>query len=164
MYLISNNCNSKHGPIIRVLVLPLTQDSLSGKLIPATDPGLNPELKEYNALIDTGADISLISNKVLNEMSPTPHFSGLNLVTGITEANKPAPVLAVAIAFPLDVTPPPYKIENVQATLFDGFKKSDGFVIDLLIGRDILFRGLLSVSSDRFSLQFPPHKDIDKSG
>ena len=159
---ISNNYNLKDGPIIQVLVFPLTKDSISGALVPTIDPAISSEhlfTKRYNALVDTGATVTCISDTVIRERLPSSPISGMTYLRGVKGTDEPAsvvsvPVYSVAIVFLLD-GPPHAQFQNVQAPMVASVGNAQSLAVDVIIGLDIISRGSLFIDSNHFSLQFP---------
>ena len=159
---ISDSYNPKDGPITQVLVFPLTKGSISGTLIPTTDPAASSEEflnKRYNALIDTGATVTCISDKVIRERLPSSPASGMTYLRGVKGINEPpsvvsVPVYSVAIVFLLD-GPPHTRLQNVQAPMIASIEKAENLVVDVIIGMDLISEGSLSIDSNHFSLRFP---------
>ncbi len=162
MCLISNNYNPDIGPILEVLVFPLTKDSISGALVPTIDPATPSKQlhkKRYTALIDTGASVTCISSTVFRERLPSSRISGMAYLRGVKGSEElnsivPVPVYSVAIVFMCN-KPPHVKFQNVQAPMIASIEKAENITVDVIVGMDLISTGYLSMNPRYFSLEFP---------
>ncbi len=147
---ISGSYNPNVGPLIQVAVFSASKELLSGK-IPKT-----LEVRTYNALIDTGATNTCLSDKVVKELNLQPR--GKTTMSGAT-GTKPVDQFSVCIGFLLSRKQEPTgkdafdiaALQPVQACQFS----NSGFAFDLLLGRDIICKGSFSMSFDgHFILSF----------
>lgn len=131
------------GPQIQVLILPI---GFTG-----TPPGASPP-KSYTALIDTGASCTAITQKVIADLGFSP--SGKQPVGGV-HGRRPTNVyqFAVGIAFPTGPAAPTGLV-NANVTTFPivGTEFISDATFDVLLGRDVLCRGVFSMSFDGHAL------------
>lgn len=111
----------------------------------------HPEIKEVNAIFDTGAEVSSISTKIANELGLSPVGMARNSTAGgIIDVF----VYAVNIVLPNRVSFP-----MVQVT---GNDLGD---VDMLIGMDIISQGDFSITNvegkTTFSFRLPSLERID---
>lgn len=101
----------------------------------------------YNALIDTGASCTCVTAKVINDVGLTPIGK---MTSGGVHGKKIVNQyqFQVALVFPQSQAPTGLVNANVLAMAVTGieFDASGGF--DVLLGRDIICRGVLSLSWD----------------
>ena len=127
------------GPQIPVLILPI------GFTKP--DSNLNPP-KNYNALIDTGASCTGITKNIIADLGLVP--SGKQPVGGV-HGKQPTNIyqFQVGIAFALGPAAPTGLVQaNVMTFPVVGTEFISGSNFDVLLGRDVLCRGVFSMSFD----------------
>lgn len=138
-----------NGGVLRALV---TRCQCCAAFDPRTlDPSLHPELKQFQAIWDTGATGSVITQNVVDACGLKP--TGMTMVRGV-HGSQPAETYLVNILLPNGVGF--VDIEVTKAELGD---------VDMLIGMDIINRGDFSVSSfggiTTFSFRVPAIAAID---
>lgn len=116
------------------------------------NPSSNKINKEYTALWDTGSNISVISNKLANELNLNPIGQmEVDTANGKVVMNK----YVISISLPNHLN-----IENIVVS-----SGNLGEGIDLLIGMDIITLGDFSITNVNgktlFSFRFPSIKIID---
>jgi Aspartyl protease len=145
---ISGTYNPTVGPLLQVAVLPAIADP---QVLAA--PALSLHL--YTALLDTGASITCISNKVVTDVKLAP--TGKTQMTGST-GNSPVNTYQFNVGFLFNPIQNPSGQISGQLNLHfvDGCEFSNtGLGFDILMGRDILCKGHLSLSFDgHFILSF----------
>lgn len=119
-----------------------------------TDKKINPDSvkQKYDAIWDTGATNTVISNRVANEMKLIP----IGMVT-VSTANGVAEAYKYIISL---VLPNKLVIEDIEVT-----SGNLGEGVDLLIGMDIISLGDFAITNVNnktvFSFRFPSCKTVD---
>ena len=145
---LSGSFNPQVGPLLRVAVVDVS-------FAPAAQPAkgmrkgdASPVLHSYDALIDTGATATCISEQVVADVGLAP--TGKTLMTGATGAS-PVDQFAFGIGFILPAAQAPTGdvsgslwVKQVHGCLFA--KGSAAF--DVLLGRDVICSGALHLSFD----------------
>jgi hypothetical protein len=101
----------------------------------------------YNALIDTGASCTCITNKIINDVGLTP--AGKQSVGGVHGKKVVNQYqFQVALLFPQAQAASGTVTANAMAIPVTGveFDSPGGF--DVLLGRDVICRGILHISWD----------------
>ena len=162
---ISKSYKPDCGPIIQVLVFPLIRHYDSGELIPTVDPTLNykeiPAVSPYDALIDTGANITCISDKVFKECLPSFAPRAMTEIRGVKGseesnlASSVVPAYSVAIVFLVDSEPHVKFLNAIQTPMIGRMKRSDSVIADVIIGTDLISTCSLSLHLTNFTLTLP---------
>lgn len=119
-----------------------------------TDKKINPDSikQKYDAIWDTGATNTVISNRVAKEMNLVP----IGMVT-VSTANGMTETYKYIISL---VLPNKLKIEDIEVT-----SGNLGEGVDLLIGMDIISLGDFAITNVNnktvFSFRFPSCKTVD---
>jgi hypothetical protein len=142
---IATTYNPSIGPLLQVAIFP--PSSLGTSPLPAITSG--PHL--YMALVDTGASSTCISTKIVNDLALPP--TGKMPVAGV-HGSMPANTYQFIVGFILpqrqDATGT--ILANITPFPVDGIEFANiGCGFDVLLGRDVLCRGQLTLS---FSGQF----------
>jgi hypothetical protein len=140
---LSINFNPAVGPLIQLSILPFGfQSSQPGQ---SSSSPLN--LQNYMALIDTGASHTAISAKVISALSLTP--IGKQPVGGV-HGQQPTNLyqFQVALVFPQSQLPSGMMQANLVAFAVTGTEFVAPGAFDVLLGRDVLCRGLFTMSFD----------------
>ena len=136
------NYNPAVGPLIQVgifLSTNILQDAMS-----STSPA---NINNYLALIDTGASHTAISQKVINDLTLPP--VGKQQVGGVHGAQSVNMYqFIIGLIFPNVQLPSGAFQANITAFPVNGteFIAPSGF--DVLLGRDVLCKGVFSMSFD----------------
>jgi hypothetical protein len=130
--------NAVSGPIIQVAILP-----------PKPPTGGLSNLTLYAALLDTGASATCISADAVKDAGLLPiGKQGMVGVGGVSATN----LYQFHVGIAQNQTIQPTGGTSVSFALFPvqgmEFVKTGGATFDVLIGRDILCKGHLSVSAD----------------
>ncbi len=140
---ISGNYNPAVGPIIQVAIL-----EAAVALEPAKRPPEKQRLSLFNALIDTGATSTCISEKVVETVGLIP--SGKTMMVGST-GESPVDQFTFGVGFILSPvqqstgeTSMNLSVRGVQGCLF----QNGSLVFDVLLGRDIICEGSFTLSFD----------------
>src|ERR1700683_3442702 len=134
------------GGLLRVLKTPCA-------IAAAFDPKVGPQplMREYQAIWDTGATNSCVSQKVIDECGLKP--SGQVQVFGV-HSDQLSDTFLVCIGLPNQMGIPSLRVTKGQLKN-----------VDVLIGMDVITRGDLAVTNLNgntvFSFCMPPHKCID---
>lgn len=127
---------------------------LSGKFSPAgiiltlaclppgvSDPATNPQFKQFAALLDTGASLTCISPKVARALGVRP--IGMVPVSSASHPNLPTNtyLIHIGIVFPDLIV----WRSNIQVL---EFQLATGSPYEMLLGRDLICQGALTVSFD----------------
>lgn len=150
---ISGSYNPNVGAIVQVAIMPLEQVQNSDGT--PKHPGDGSNIKFFNALIDTGASCTCVSSNAakqakLKVIGKAPMAGA----TGVNHQNK----YAFAVGFMINARQDAsgkinsdLSVQVVNGMEFDN--QSGGF--DVLLGRDIICRGVLNMSYDgHYSLSF----------
>jgi predicted aspartyl protease len=127
---------------------------LSGKFSPAgiiltlaclppgfSDPATNPRYKQFAALLDTGASLTCISPKVAKALGIKP--LGMMPVSSASHANLPTNTYLIHIGIVFgDLIVWRSNIQVLE------FQLAAGSPYEMLLGRDLIYQGALTVSSD----------------
>lgn len=131
------------GPIIQVAIFPFNFTPSS------SSPGQNPvPIIFYNALIDTGTSCTCISAKVCNEQKLTP--IGKQTVAGVHGMNAVNQYqFQVGVPFGQGQVSPS-GTSNVSFSIHStvGVEVIPSAAFDVLLGRDILCMGVLTLGFD----------------
>lgn len=140
---ISGSYNPAAGPLIQVVIIDPTQTPVSsGGTIKGTT------LNVFLALADTGASSTCISQKVAQDVGLQP--SGKTLMSGAT-GQSPVDQYTFVVAFMLNPTQDPsgHLSGSLASHIVQGCEFANhGFGFDVLLGRDILCKGVFSLSGD----------------
>ena len=120
------------GPLINIGVLP------PGIFTPAT--AQTTPITTFPALLDTGASMTCISPHVAQTVGLRP--MGLRPMVSATQT-VPVPVYLVALVLPFGTAG--FILSGTQVV---EFAPTGGSPFQMLIGRDIICRGILSLSFD----------------
>lgn len=135
--------------LLRALITPCW---ISQGFDPA-NPSDRPIVKEYNAIWDTGATGSVISERVINELGLKP--------IGIQQVHTASSEGAIVVNEYMINVMLPNNVGFAYIHVTEG--KLNGF--DMLIGMDIITRGDFAVThrdgKTKFSFQMPSTHDID---
>jgi predicted aspartyl protease len=135
--------NPNVGPLIQVAIWRPDFDPQQGLTVPQ-----NPlTVTMYNALIDTGASCTCVTSKVINDVGLTP--IGKQIVGGVHGKKTVNQYqFQVALVIPQSQAPTGHWSASALSMPVIGveFDTSGGF--DVLLGRDIICRGVLSISFD----------------
>jgi hypothetical protein len=107
-----------------------------------------PNLTMFAALLDTGASVTCVSNNVVQAIGLQP--SGKTSMSGSTgQSTVEQYTFLVGFVFGTQQTPTRAVSGQLNLHLVQGCEfVSHGFGFDVLIGRDILCKGRLSISFD----------------
>lgn len=120
------------GPLINIGVLP------TGTLTAGT--AHTQQITAFPALLDTGASITCVSPGVVQTVGLTP--IGMRPMVSATQT-VPVPVYLVDLVLPFGTAG-----LILQATQVMQFSPAGGSPFQLLVGRDIICRGILTLSFD----------------
>ncbi len=151
---IAGNC----GPGGLILQIALFRDAahLQAFAAPIPPGGSPPQLRMYNALLDTGASATCISPAAVNHLGLSPIGKAQMIsASHVVPANQ----YRFAVGFPLAVQQNPSGIMFGQFHLFDNVAGLEfqpaATAYDVLIGMDIIMRGHLSIDfQGRFCFSF----------
>jgi predicted aspartyl protease len=129
---LSGQFNRSIGPLINIGVLP------SGVLTPT--PGQTMQVTAFPALLDTGASVTCISPNVAQTVGLQP--IGMRPMISATHT-VPAPVYLVDLVLPFGVAG--FVLSGAQVMEFSPTGSS---AFQMLVGRDIICQGLLTMSFD----------------
>ena len=145
---IAGNYNPAVGIIQQVAIFP--QSQFAAIQAPPSVQGSQPipNLTMFAALLDTGASTTCISRNVVNAIGLQP--SGKTNMSGSTGQNIVDQfTFCVGLIFGGQQSPGGTFSGQVNIHLVQGCESiSHGFGFDVLIGRDILCKGTLSISFD----------------
>jgi hypothetical protein len=144
---IAGNYNPAVGIILQVAILP--QEELTAiRASPQEQPPKSPDLRMFAALVDTGASVTCISSNVVQKLGLQP--SGKTNMSGSTGQNiVDQYTFVVGVLIPTQQSPTGAISGQLAAHLVQGCEfVSHGFGFDVLVGRDILCKGALSLSFD----------------
>jgi hypothetical protein len=141
---VAGNYNPAVGVLVQVAILP--QSQLAALRVPQQSPPQN--LTMFTALVDTGASVTCISRNVVQTIGLQP--SGKTSMSGSTGQNiVDQYTFLVGFLFGAQQAPTGAISGQLNAHLVQGCEfTSHGFGFDVLIGRDILCKGTLSLSFD----------------
>ncbi len=132
MFRVSGQYTPDKGPRVEIGVLP-------GFDLPAVTP---EQIPRFTGLLDTGATKTCISPRVVEALQP----QSIGKTTIQSAAGQSSVyIYAVGVVVFLGVDPPTILHQPVDAAVFT---HSPG--LDVLIGMDIISRGILIVTSDTF--------------
>jgi hypothetical protein len=142
---LAGNYNRAVGVIVQVAVLPQAQLAVLQSPPTGQTP---PNLTMFAALLDTGASVTCISKNVVQSLSLQP--SGKTSMSGSTGQNTVDQfTFVVGFLFGAQQTPTGAIAGELGAHLVQGCEfMSHGFGFDVLIGRDILCKGTMTLSFD----------------
>jgi hypothetical protein len=143
---IAGNYNPAVGVIVQVAILPQAQlATLQASAQPLQSP---PNLVMFAGLLDTGASVTCISNNVVQTVGLQP--SGKTSMSGSTgQTVVDQYTFLVAFIFAAKQSPTGAISGQLNVHLVQGCEfMSHGVGFDVLIGRDILCKGTLSLSFD----------------
>ena len=145
---LSGSFNPQVGPLLRVAVVDVNFAPAAQPAKGVREGEASPVLHSYDALIDTGATTTCVSQQVVSDIGLVP--TGKTLMTGATGAS-PVDQFAFGIGFILPAAQSPtgaisgsLLVKQVQGCLF--VKGSSAF--DVLLGRDVICSGALHLSFD----------------
>jgi hypothetical protein len=143
---VAGNYNPTVGIILQVAILQ--QNQLAALRSPPALQSTLPNLTMFAALLDTGASVSCISKNVVHAVGLLP--SGRTSMSGSTGQNVVDQyTFVVGFIFGAQQAPSGAVSGQLNAHLVQGCEfTSHGFGFDVLIGRDILCKGALSLSFD----------------
>ena len=140
---ISGSYNPAVGPLVRVAIL-----KLPAEIAAKPEAGQKQKFSTFQALIDTGAISTCISQKVVEEAGLTA--TGKTLITGVT-GDMQVDQFTFGVGFILSPQQHPsgevsgdISVQGVQGCLFE----NKTFPFDVLLGRDIICAGSFSLSFD----------------
>lgn len=140
---ISGRSDPRIGPLLQVAItsFDFTQKGVA-------DGQASPALHMYQALIDTGASGTCISDKVVSDVGLAA--TGKTMIAGAT-GQAPVDQFAFGVGFLLNPVAEPtgqvsggLVMHKVQGSLFHG----GAGAFDVLLGRDIICKGALHMSFD----------------
>jgi hypothetical protein len=142
----AGNFNPAVGIIMQVAILP--QSQIVTFQAPRTPQSTPPDLTMFAALIDTGASVTCISKNVVQALNLQP--SGKTSMSGSTgQTTVDQFTFVVAFLFQAQQSPTGAISGHLNMHLVQGCEfMSHGFGFDVLIGRDILCKGTLTLSFD----------------
>jgi hypothetical protein len=120
------------GPLINIGVLP------AGLLTPTTAQPM--QLTAFPALLDTGASVTCVSPNVAQTVGLQP--MGVRQMVSATHM-VPVPVYLVDLVLPFGAAG--FILSGAQVV---EFSPSGGSAFQILVGRDIICRGVLTMSFD----------------
>ena len=129
---LAGSYNQAVGPILNIGVLPPS----SGPIV----PGVSPQVTLFPSLIDTGASNTCISPQVAQVLSLRP--MGLRQMISATQV-APVNVYLVDLAIPFGAA-----TFFRQGTQVLEFTPPQGSPFQLLLGRDVICLGILTLSFD----------------
>jgi hypothetical protein len=149
---VSGNYDPHVGVLINCAVFP--QSQLAAFVAPLAPGGSPPNVTMFMGLIDTGASATCISAKVVASLVLQP--SGKTTLSGSTGQSDRSYTFVVGFIFGAQQAPTGAVSGQLIPHLVQGCEfTSHGFGFDLLIGRDILCKGALSLSFDgHYTLSF----------
>jgi hypothetical protein len=138
---IAGNYNPAVGVILQVAILPQSQWSAARTQAPQN-------LTLFAALLDTGASATCISKNVIQNIGLQP--SGKTSMSGSTgQSTVDQYTFLVGFIFGAQQAPTGLFSGQLNLHLVQGCEFiSHGFGFDVLIGRDILCKGTLTISFD----------------
>ena len=143
---IAAQYDPKVGPFLQVMILSgdMARQAATGALssMPASTP--------YNALLDTGADSTCISPKVVTDVGLSPLGK---LLMGGSTGSSPTNYYEFAVGLQIGViaTPTGHPQADFQFQMIEQGAEWPGNPersCEVLLGRDILCRGIFSLSFD----------------
>jgi hypothetical protein len=149
---LAGNYNPAVGVLLQVAILPQPQFETLHISQQQQSP---PNLTMFAALLDTGASITCISKNVVQTIGLQP--SGKTSMSGSTgQSTVDQYTFVVGFMFAAQQSPTGAISGQLAAHLVQGCEfMSHGFGFDVLIGRDILCKGILSISFDgHYALSF----------
>jgi hypothetical protein len=129
---LSGQFNPGIGPLINIGVLPV------GHLTPTT--AQTTQVTTFPALLDTGASVTCISPNVAQTVGLQP--MGMRQMISATQT-VPVPVYLVDLVLPFGAAG--FVLSSAQVM---EFSPTGGSAFQMLIGRDIICRGILTMSFD----------------
>lgn len=151
---LSGNYNPAVGVILQVAILPQSHLALLQNSAGGPAPQI-PNLTMFAALLDTGASVTCISKSAVQQVGLLP--SGKTIMSGSTGASAVDQyTFLVGFLFNAQQAPSGAFSGQLNANLVQGCEFTNhGFGFDVLIGRDILCKGILTLSFDgHYSLAF----------
>jgi len=119
---------------------------------PRTPPLPTPELKKYEAIWDTGATSSVVTQKVVDECGLVP--IGRTIVQGVS-GEETSPTYLVNIILPNNVGFPNIRVTRGKIT----------DAVDILIGMDLITKGDFTITNKAnktvFSFRMPSQYHVD---
>jgi hypothetical protein len=149
---LAGNYNPAVGVILQVAILPPSQLTA---VRTQHQPSTPQNLTMFAGLLDTGASVTCISKNVVQTIGLQP--SGKTNMSGSTgQGVVDQYTFVVGLLFGAQQAPTGAISGQLQAHLVQGCEfTSHGFGFDVLIGRDILCKGILSISFDgHYTLSF----------
>jgi hypothetical protein len=148
MPLVAGNYNPAAGVLVNVGILPQSQFSALQTKSTGSSPTNPANITAFPALLDTGASVTCISDKVIKTLGLQP--SGKTTMSGSTgQSAVDQYAFVVAFMFGLQQTPTGAFSGEINAHLVQGCEfMSHGFGFDVLIGRDILCKGSFTLTFD----------------
>jgi len=146
---LSGNYDRAAGILVNVGILPHQQFAAIQQAGLAASPQTPlGQLPIFTGLLDTGASVTCISDKVIKAVGLQP--SGKTMMSGSTgQSSVDQYSFCVVFMFGLQQTPTGQFTGQVNVRLVQGCEfTSHGFGFDVLIGRDILCQGALMLSFD----------------
>jgi len=142
---LSIQYNPKVGPIIQVMIWK------PGVVLGGSTPGAPMNANLYNALIDTGASCSSISDKVIKAEGLTP--SGKQPVGGV-HGNHPTNAYSFLLGVPFISGQQASGVMNASVRAFNinGIEFIPLPGLDVLLGRDVICTGSFTLSFDGHAL------------
>jgi hypothetical protein len=142
---LAGNYNPAVGVLLQVAILPQSQLTT---LRTQQQPPPSQNLTMFAGLVDTGASVTCISRNVVQTIGLQP--SGRTTMSGSTGQNTVDQyTFVVGLMFAAQQSPTGAVSGQLYAHLVQGCEfTSHGFGFDVLIGRDILCKGTLSLSFD----------------
>ena len=142
---ISGNYNQEHGPLIPVVVFAarniMSLSNINHIKIPSKVP-------RYNALIDTGAGITSISEKVIEDLN-LEKFSEKNIAGATGKGSVDTFIICIGLLKNLTVR----EIRVLPPIEAPKFVKTN-FPFDILLGRDILCKCSFFTATNSFSIAY----------
>lgn len=151
---IAGKYNHKTGVLLQIaILLPENMTTFAEPMASSTD--LSGGVKMFMALLDTGASVTCISKNVIDEVQLDPvgktRMSGATGVTDVDQYNFCVGFISDAVQQPSGIMSGALQLHWVEGCEFS----NHGFGFDVLLGRDILCRGVFSISFDgHFVLSF----------
>lgn len=143
---ISGNYNPSVGVVVQVAVLPLSMISTSQGRQNNQIVGQN--IQFFPALFDTGASITCISNSVVKAVGLKP--SGKTQMSGSTgQGTVNQYAFVVGLMWGTQQNPTGTFNGNMASHVVQGCEFTNhGFGFEVLLGRDIICKGVLTMSFD----------------
>ena len=147
---IAGTYNPAVGPLVQLAIIKPSAEILSGtpdlQLVPITGALRSPTF--YNALIDTGATVTCISPRIVQEVGLQP--TGKSMMTGSTGSSA-VNTYQFGVGFLTNPrqTPTGQVAGILDVRIVDGLEFAvQGAAFDILLGRDIICAGQFSLSFD----------------